>query len=425
MKKIKEKARSLLEEFKRGDYVFGVDCLERVGELVFPLGRKTLLITNLKSRSKRDFSLLIRSLNKGCEKVIGPVKSAKPNAPREDVLRLVEEIKKASPDNVVVVAGGSGIDAAKAADILAVLGGDVEDYFGVGRVSDRIECTGRELLPLIAVQTASSSAAHLTKYSNITDLKTSQKKLIVDEAIVPPKALFDYSLTRTMPPALTMDGAFDGMAHCLEVFYGAPPELFKKIGEVAETGLELIIPYLERAVIDGQDLESREALGLGTDLGGYAIMLGGTSGPHLTSFSFVDILSHGRACTVMMPYYTVFFASAIRRQIQILVRIYAKFNLVSSSAMRLEGRDLAQAVAEGMVRLAERLGFPSKLNDIQGFEERHIQRALQAAKNPHLEMKLKNMPVPLTREMVDDYMGSILEAAKTGDFSLIKKAKKS
>jgi alcohol dehydrogenase len=35
-------------------------------------------------------------------------------------------------------------------------------------------------------------------------------------------------------------------------------------------------------------------------------------------------------------------------------------------------------------------------------------------------MKLKNMPVPLTSEMVDDYMGPIIEAAETGDFSLIK-----
>jgi alcohol dehydrogenase len=29
------------------------------------------------------------------------------------------------------------------------------------------------------------------------------------------------------------------------------------------------------------------------------------------------------------------------------------------------------------------------------------------------------MPVPLSAVMVDDYMGPILEAARTGDFSLI------
>ncbi len=42
------------------------------------------------------------------------------------------------------------------------------------------------------------------------------------------------------------------------------------------------------------------------------------------------------------------------------------------------------------------------------------------AKSPQLEMKLKNMPVPLTADMVDEYMKPVLEAALTGDFSAIK-----
>jgi hypothetical protein len=33
---------------------------------------------------------------------------------------------------------------------------------------------------------------------------------------------------------------------------------------------------------------------------------------------------------------------------------------------------------------------------------------------------LENMPVAMTAEMVDTYMGSVLEAAQTGDLSLIK-----
>jgi alcohol dehydrogenase len=73
-----------------------------------------------------------------------------------------------------------------------------------------------------------------------------------------------------------------------------------------------------------------------------------------------------------------------------------------------------------MMKLAHRVGFPTKLEEIQGFSRNHIQRALEAAKNPQLEMKLKNMPVPLNRDMIDRYMGPVLEAAATGDFSIIK-----
>ncbi len=47
-------------------------------------------------------------------------------------------------------------------------------------------------------------------------------------------------------------------------------------------------------------------------------------------------------------------------------------------------------------------------------------RALAAAKDPQLKMKLENMPVPLTADMLDDYMAPVLQAAKTGDLSLIR-----
>ena len=53
---------------------------------------------------------------------------------------------------------------------------------------------------LIWRSTAASSGAHLTKYSNITDLTTFQKKLIVDQGIVPSRAIFDYETTLAHPP---------------------------------------------------------------------------------------------------------------------------------------------------------------------------------------------------------------------------------
>lgn len=420
MEELKNRARELIKAFKGDNYIFGVNCLDRIGELVSPVGKKSLLITNLGERSEEDLLLIFNSLRREDIEVEGPVGSAKPNAPREDVLRLAEEVKKTKPDSVIVVAGGSGIDAAKAAVVLACLGGDIEEYFGVGKVTERLIQTGKELIPVIAVQTASGSAAHLTQYSNITDIKTAQKKLIVDCDIVPPRALFDYELTKTMPPALTLDGAFDGMAHCLEVFYGASAEKFALIREIAELGIEMIISSIEKPLANPEDMESREALGLGTDLGGYAIMVGGTSGPHLTSFSLVDVLSHGRACAIMSPYYTVFFAPAIQKQLKIISQVYAKYDLVESKVAELEGRGLAEGVAEGMLKLAKRIGFPTTLNEVTGFVESHIERALAAAKNPQLEMKLKNMPVPLTAEMVDEYMEPVLKAAMSGDFSLIK-----
>jgi alcohol dehydrogenase class IV len=287
-----------------------------------------------------------------------------------------------------------------------------------------LESTGRELPPMVASQWAAGSAAHLTKYSNVTNMATAQKKLIVDDAIIPRYAVFDYAMTTTMPPAFTADGGLDGISHALEVFYGLSGEALTAATPVCTQAISLIVHHLERACADPEDEDAREALGLGTDLGGYAIMLGGTNGGHLTSFSLVDCLPHGRACAVMNPYYTVFFAPEIEPQLRAVGAIYQNAGYLDPGAdlPALQGRDLGRTVASAMLALSRAVGVPTRLADVDGFSPDHIARALQAAKNPQLEMKLQSMPVPLSADTVEDYMRPVLEAARTGDFSLIEDA---
>jgi alcohol dehydrogenase class IV len=171
---------------------------------------------------------------------------------------------------------------------------------------------------------------------------------------------------------------------------------------------------------DPRDPVGREALGLATDLGGYAIMIGGTSGAHLTSFSLVDILSHGRACGLLNPYWTVFFAPAIQEPLRLVGAIFRQAGYLATDIERLRGRELGVAVAEAMIAFEREVGFPTTLAEVPGFSDEHIRRALAAARNPQLKSKLENMPVAMTAEMVDEYMGSVLEAARAGQLELIK-----
>ncbi|MGQ9492836.1 MAG: iron-containing alcohol dehydrogenase [Anaerolineae bacterium] len=415
-----EKAHALIDEFKGNSYVYGSGVLDEVGRLTAELGERAALVY----RRSTEEGLLRRienSLRMTGVKLLGKIEGAAPNAPREDLFRIADELKVLNPDVIVCLGGGSTLDATKAAEVLRTLGGEIDDYFGTGKVTERLCQTGKKLTPVVAIQTAASSGAHLTKYSNITDVHTGQKKLIVDEAIVPVRALFDYELTKTMPPNLTADGALDGLAHALEVLMGAVGKpYYDKMVEVASETIRLVVNYVERAVKDPNDMEARTALGLATDLGGYAIMLGGTNGGHLTSFSLVDVLSHGRACAIMNPYYVVFFAPAVEEPLRIVGKIFKEAGLTDADIDALSERELGMAVAKAMMELSRRIGFPTTLGEVKGFTPEHIKRALTAAKDPQLKMKLENMPVPLTAEMVDQYMAPILEAARTGDLNLIK-----
>lgn len=421
-----EDAKALLKAFKGDNYTFGLGCFDKVGLVVAGLGKKAALILDGKGLSWGDAlgQKVMKSLKSAGVSFSGDIIAGPhPNAPRDDVSNIKEQIKAQKPQVIIVVGGGSCIDAAKAATALCVLDethSDIEEYFGVGKVTEMLQKENKRMIPIVAVQCASSSAAHLTKYSNITNMKTFQKKLIVDEAVVPPKAIFDYSVTVSMSKNFTADGGLDGIAHCLEVFYGATQSNYEKAGAIASLCIDMIVRYLPKACENLNDLEARQALGLGTDLGGYAIMVGGTNGAHLTSFSLIDILSHGRACALMNPYYTVFFAPAIQKQLHIVGEIFRKAGYTNSNLENLSGRNLGLAVAEAMLNFSRKIGFPTTLKEVNSFSDEHINRALEAAKNPQLEMKLKNMPVPLSAATVDEYMGPILQAAKTGDLSVIK-----
>ncbi len=422
-----DKPRQLLDEFKGDAYLYGAGVLPQVGEVAAQKGERAALVRSTFAGTDDYVHAISTSLSEAGVELVRVIKGPRPNAPREDLKRITEELEAGDPDVIVSFGGGSNTDATKAAEVLRTLGGEINAYFGTGQVTAALETSGRRshqgksLTPHVAIQTAASSAAHLTKYSNITDLTTGQKKLIVDQAIVPERPVFDYVVTYGAPASLTADGAMDGVSHALEVLYGGVGKpYYDKAEEIAVAGIGLIVRHLPDAIEYPKDVRAREALCLGTDLGGYAIMVGGTNGGHLTSFSLVDVLSHGRACAIMNPYYTVFFAPAIERPLQVIGKIYQDEGYTDAPLEDLAGRELGMAVAEAMLALSREIGFPTSLAEVEGFKDQHIERALAAAKDPQLKMKLQNMPIPLTPDVVDETMGSVLEAAAEGDLTLVK-----
>ncbi|HHE73062.1 MAG TPA: iron-containing alcohol dehydrogenase, partial [Chloroflexi bacterium] len=273
------RARQYVDEFKGDSYVYGLGALAAVGSLVAPLGTRIALVRSSFRGSDGFVWTLRRALARVGVAVIGEIRGPAPNAPREDLVRITRQLDALDPDVVVSFGGGSCIDATKAALVLHSLGGDIDSYFGTGLVSGALERQNVSLVPHVAIQSASSSAAHLTKYANITNLQTGQKKLIVDDAIVPRAAVFDYAATFTAPATLTADGAMDGFSHALEVLYGAVrrPD-YERIEAISLECIRLVVNYLPSALAEPTDSVAREAVGLATDLGGYAIMLGGTNG---------------------------------------------------------------------------------------------------------------------------------------------------
>ena len=169
-------AGKMLTEWKGDSYTFGFDVLEKAGEQAGKFGKRAILIAAELGESWVS-GFLQTSKNslraQGVEFEI--IAGARPNAPREDLYRLALHIARTRPEVIVALGGGSTIDAAKAADVLATFSpqevqdilqppqaqvDSIDPYFGVGLVSKVKTGSGKRLIPLVALQTAASSGAH-------------------------------------------------------------------------------------------------------------------------------------------------------------------------------------------------------------------------------------------------------------------------
>ena len=396
----RERACRLLREWKGNDYIFGMGVLDAVGRIASQYGSRVLLVAS-GIHQMPAIERVVNALHQAQVTVVGgaPVPGAKPNAPREDVYRIESYILHYKPDCIIALGGGSTIDACKASNVLASLGRDVtpeiDHYFGTGLVTEALQKSGQSLLPMIAVQISASSGAHLTKYANITDPVVGQKKLIVDPGIVPAVSVFDYETTLSMPLSVSLNGALDAIAHTFEVFCGAKPEYYELAGKLARTAIELVVANTSKLLKDPKHIEAREALGLATDLGGYAIMIGGTSGAHLTSFSLVDLVAHGTACGIMNPYYAVYYAPVISPQLKAVGSVFEKYGFARTLKPGRKAISDRSGTCHGALRKVCRCA--DQLSDLPGFSEAHVER-IRGGKDPPLKMKLQNMPVPMTAE---------------------------
>jgi alcohol dehydrogenase len=213
--------------------------------------------------------------------------------------------------------------------------------------------------------------------------------------------------------------ALDAIAHTFEVFCGAKESNYELTKELAVTAISLCCENAKKLVSNTKDLEAREAIGLATDLGGYAIMVGGTSGAHLTSFSLVDLVGHGTACGIMNPYYAILYSNAIQKQLKVIGMVFKNYGYTDADIENIEGRELAMAVANAMISYGKSINAPTTLGELKGFSDKYIERALSAAKDPQLKMKLQNMPTPMTTDDVDKYMELVLRGAVSGDLNMI------
>ena len=113
-------------------------------------------------------------------------------------------------DYVIGIGGGSALDSAKAAAVLAALGGDICGYLGQ-------EISGK-LPPLVLIPTTAGTGSEATRFTVITDTKRGIKMLLKGDVLLPDLAVLDYSFTQSSPQSVTAATGMDALTHAIESY---------------------------------------------------------------------------------------------------------------------------------------------------------------------------------------------------------------
>ncbi len=164
-------------------------------------------------------------------------------------------------DFVLAVGGGSSIDTAKAIAVMATNPGAIQDYKGAGKISN-------PGVPLVAIPTTAGTGSEVTIFTIITDTATDIKMLIISPYLMPDIAIVDPLLTRSAPPSVTAATGIDALVHAVEAYVSVKAQPTSDIFALA--AIELISNYLRQAWANGNNLEAREKVMLGSLYAGHA-----------------------------------------------------------------------------------------------------------------------------------------------------------
>ncbi|MDR0798148.1 MAG: iron-containing alcohol dehydrogenase [Dysgonamonadaceae bacterium] len=270
---------------------------------------------------------------------------------------LLKEAREFRPDCVVGIGGGSVLDTAKLIAALLDSKQKTGDVFGKNLLSGRN-------IGLICVPTTSGTGSEVSPNAILLDESDSEKKGIISPFLLPDACYIDPVLMAGLPPKITAETAMDALSHCIEAYtnkFSHPV-----VDNYALAGIKLIVENLEAAYKDGQNLEARSALALGSMYGGLCLGPVNTAAVHALSYGLGGKyhISHGLANAILLPEVMKFNLDACPE----------KYGKIADTI----GENTALGGIAKIKSLSVAYGIPQKLSDI-GIEASEVENLADLA----------------------------------------------
>ena len=277
--------------------VYGIGIVENLGETVKPLGKRKAILVTDEILVKTGLVKKVKSGFKATPiKIAATFDQVPPNSTIDTVEKCAALARQKGCDMFIAVGGGSVIDTAKVANLLAVKGGKLQDHMGAYLLD-----SSETLFPAIVIPTTAGTGSEVTKVAVIADPDNDVKLPFAEDQFLPYLAILDPNMTVSMPGKLTAATGMDALTHAIEAY--VDKEWSPASDALALHAITLISGNILQACAKPNDLQARGAMQVGSFLAGVAFSHSMVGMVHGIAHALGGVyhIPHGLANALVLP----------------------------------------------------------------------------------------------------------------------------
>lgn len=317
-------------------------------------------------------------------------------------LEIAEKIVKNEYECVLGIGGGSPMDAAKAATLIAGIPEKIMDLHEYGKTGSKMKESWKRFCMLGLIPTTAGTGAEATASAVITSVSQGMKFSFGNGNIGADFAVIDPEFTIGMPQYPTVCGGIDTLAHAVEILVGTGSNEYTN--QILLLCVEKVWRWLPTAVNEPENLEAREQLAWAAH---NALANGGVPNGHAVAHAIGSLyhVTHGHACAMVLPTVVRHFAYSSQEIIQ---QIADKMSIKITGDARIDADQVAYAICDfcrnlGLHSLQDTLIEKDILDSCKEFTTKMIPLILD-------DFKSKEWMPPIHTGNYEEKIGKVCEA---------------
>lgn len=303
-----------------------------------------------------------------------------PEPTLENIEQVFEATASKNYDVLIGIGGGSVLDTTKILSVLKTNNASVEQLLGTDLVA-------KPGVPTILIPTTSGTGAEVTPNAIVTLPDQELKVGIVSKYLLPTLVILDPVLTLKLPKPITAATGMDAFTHSLESFISTKANPISDM--FALESIRLISSSIVEAYQNGESIEAREKMLVGSMYGGMALTSAGTAAVHALAYPLGGKykIPHGVANSMLLPHVMKFNMDAITDRLALVAEP------MGISVQGLSNSQLAEKVVEKIIEWTNVLEIPQDLKNYGVKEEELPEISVSASQVTRL---LNNNPKKLS-----------------------------